>query len=63
MTKCASTVRTNKLLMAYTIGPIMGKRDVIHKTISIHSVVVEKETNHATDNMYRKYHEVWTCGF
>jgi len=43
----------------------MGKHDVIRKTGSTLSIAMSSEEDRATtpDSMYRKFHEVWTCGF
>jgi len=52
------------------LRPIMRKHDVIHKTGSkqnrkyiTYSIVVRERPNHGPDNTYRKFREVWTCGF
>ena len=49
----------------YAVGPIPGKHDVIHKTGSTQRIQLSSEEDRATapDNTYRKFHEVWTCGF
>jgi len=46
-------------------GPVVGKRDVIHKTGSTQHIATPSEEDRATltDNMLRKLRKVWTCGF
>jgi len=44
-----------------TIGPIIEKHDVIHKTGSTQHIATLPTLNH--DNVARKFKEVWTCGF
>jgi len=44
---------------------LMGKHDVIHRTGSTVLVATLPEEDQATitDNMHRKFSEVWMCGF
>ena len=56
-TTCCSTALTLLLPLPHITGPIIGKRDVIHKTgkYVTYSTVVREDRATAADNMYRKF--------
>ena len=52
-------------LWFWSICSIMWKHDVIHKTGSTQLIALPSNEDRATatGNMYRRFDEIWTCGF
>ena len=55
------TKHMSSLILAHSVHYV--KHDVIHKTGSTEHIALSSEKDRATDNMYRKFDEIWTCDY